>query len=390
VTLGTQRAEWLESRRAFIGGSEAPTLFDANPYSSRLALYYDKIGEGPPDTRSKPATWGTLLEPAVKSAYELQTGRRLRPGVEMATHPLYPWMGANTDAGIEPVKEYSGLGIYEGKVSFTSAKTVATLGGVVIATWAEGREPPLAAQIQGQHYLAVLTSAGFEWVGFACFMPADVLWGKGDDLVVRVDMPRNEKFIEVLCEAEYRFWHEHVLPRVPPSADGSDATLKALRYAFPKDTGRVYVMPPDVAAIAAEYKAAKAEVSAAAKRAKALGNTLRQAMGDHAYALGDGVALSYKAQQKPVPAATVLEIVEGMMGPEFRTHVEIAMDERREPNRVFKIASVKTVAKVLEQQGEAEPVERASTTQREQADDHRESAGDYMGDFKDDGSTFGD
>ena len=38
--------QWLELRRTGIGGSDAPTIVGVNPYSSRYALYLDKIGEG--------------------------------------------------------------------------------------------------------------------------------------------------------------------------------------------------------------------------------------------------------------------------------------------------------------------------------------------------------
>lgn len=353
MDVTTQRAEWLEARRAGIGGSDAATLFDANPYQSRLALYYDKIGQGVPDDgKSEAATWGTLLEPAVKAAYEMRTGRRVRAGLVMARHadPDVPLI-ANTDGTIDPVPKYSGLGVYEGKVSFQPGRTTATAGGLVIASWAEGEGPPLYHQIQGQSYLAV---TGWGWVGFACFMPDDVRFHR--DPLRQIDMPRNDRFIEVLCEASRRFWHEHVLPRVPPPADGSEATLKALRYAFPKDNGRVYIMPPNIAETAAKYREAKARESVAAKEATKFGNVLRQAMGSAAYALGEAgeekVALSYKEQRKAATVGQVLDIVEGMMGAEFRTHVEVAIEEKREPNRVFKFASVKTVEKVLESQPE--------------------------------------
>jgi putative phage-type endonuclease len=349
----TQRAEWLEARRVGIGGSDAATLFDANPYQSRLGLYYDKIGQGEPDDgKSEAAMWGTLLEPAVRAAYEMRTGRRVREGLVMARHPEpdVPLI-ANTDGTIDPVPEYSGFGVYEGKVSFQPGRTTATAGGLVIASWAEGEGPPLYHQIQGQAYLAV---SGLQWVGFACFMPDDVRFHR--DPMRRVDMQRNDRFIEVLCEEARRFWREHVLPRVPPPADGSEATFKALRYAFPKDNGRVFIMPPDVAETAAKYRAAKNRESEAEKEAKALGNVLRQAMGSAAYALGEAdgakLALSYKEQRKAATVGQVLDIVEGMMGAKFRTHVEVALDSAREPNRVFKFAAVKTVENVLESQPE--------------------------------------
>lgn len=344
------RATWLKQRRTGVGGSDSATLFGANPYSSLLALYLDKV-QGLEDEDTEPAYWGRILEPAVRQAYEEKTGRRVRPGVVMARHAELDCMIVNTDGTIDPVPEFDGCGVYEGKVTSVLTKGGKQHGDLKLLSWAEG--VPLAHEIQLQHGMAV---TGLSWGGFACLK-----MGARKDMLERVDRERNERFIVKLMERIDWFWRKHVLPRIPPKADDSEASRKALLQMHPTDNGRVYVLPSTTVQLLADYREAKADEAAAKKRAEGLGNQLRQVLGDHSFGYSDDAdtAVSYREERARLSAKDVLEVVEGMMGEAFRDQVEVALEQGRGTQRVLRQVKPARVREILEVQQEQALQKRA-------------------------------
>jgi predicted phage-related endonuclease len=101
---------WLDSRRYFIGGSEAFELLNQAQYGKgcRTTLAFRKLGVEPdfPEMREDDAILrrGRILEPLVGMLYEEQTGRRVRrPPMDEGgmpktkRHPDYSWAGVSTD-----------------------------------------------------------------------------------------------------------------------------------------------------------------------------------------------------------------------------------------------------------------------------------------------------
>src|SRR5215469_3880847 len=107
----TPHDEWLETRRSYLGGSDAFELLNREQYGKGCvrALAYRKLGAEPDypafsDEDEALLTRGRMLEPIVAELYEHQTGRKLRRsrmnehGYSIPyRHLMYPWAGVSTD-----------------------------------------------------------------------------------------------------------------------------------------------------------------------------------------------------------------------------------------------------------------------------------------------------
>lgn len=279
------RLQWLKARQAGIGGSDAAALFGVNPFQSPFALWESKITETVIDEEGSPAQyWGTKLEPAIRDAYAEKTGRVVVNGVELAKHPEFPFMLANTDGLIMPNADHDSEGTYEGKTTNVFNRR----------DWDHG--PPLYYQVQLQHYCGVL---GHTWGSIAV-----LIMGSRDPFQWN-DMEANPSFIEALQEREYDFWHRYVLPRVPPPTDGDKSTKKALAKLFPHDNGRVIILPPLAIELHEERRDIGSQLRKLEDRKEAIDNELKLAIGENSYGAildpqGKVVAgYSFREQHRP-------------------------------------------------------------------------------------------
>jgi putative phage-type endonuclease len=209
--LESNRAAWLEERRAGIGGSDAAAVVSLHPWKSPLQLYLEKRGELPQSEEETEAMfWGKALEEPIARRYCEVTGRKVRrqPIRKSGKHP---WMLANIDRQI--IGEPRGPGVYEGKTSNPWTK-IDGLEGL-----------PDHYYLQLQHYLAV---TGYEWGSCGILI--------GGQRFLWFDVERDQSTIGVLVEAEREFWRRVELGD-PPPADGSDATREMLKLLYPQDSG---------------------------------------------------------------------------------------------------------------------------------------------------------
>lgn len=327
------RTAWLEARRSGIGGSEAAIIMGVNPWQSPYSLYQDKIGAAVDDRASPAMYWGTKLEPVVRDAYCEIVGRDVKDGAVMARHSdaSLEFMLANTDGEISPVKEHDGAGVYEGK----------TTGIFTSKAWDDG--VPLYYQIQVQHYLAVL---GLSWGSVAVFIMGE------RDPFHWVDVERNDGFIAAMCDKEHAFWRDHVVPRVAPPVDGSSSTTTALKMLHPRDNGRVIFLPPAAQGWLEMRAQVSKEIKVLEETRDEMTNLARAALGGASYGIVEatGGGVSYKSQASRLSAAGVLDSVEAIAGKDVRVAVTVDVDAKRGDFRVLRVASPKTLAKMLKEQ----------------------------------------
>lgn len=208
-TKDMSREQWLSVRNGGIGSSDAAAAVGLSAYKSPLELWLEKTGrKAPNDLSEKDAVfWGTTLEPIVASVYQQRTGNKVRRVNAVLQHPEHPFMLANLDRAI------GSTGVLEIKTaSYHSAPQ-----------WEDSI--PLAYQCQVLHQLAV---TGKAWADVA------VLIGGQDFRIYRIE--RDDKKIAELIGLEAAFWR-CVQDGVPPSADGSESSARALHWMYPQDSG---------------------------------------------------------------------------------------------------------------------------------------------------------
>lgn len=245
---------WIHARMAGIGSSDAPVVAGESPYRSALELWAEKSGRVPrqePDAdQARLFRIGHLMEPVLLTLYTEATGRKTRREPRMLQHSTLPWMLASLDARV--VGEHR---IVECK--WSNARR-----------WTSGDEPvPGDVLIQVQHAMAVARAD-----------VADVVALIGPSLRI-VEVPRDDAFIADLLEIEADFWR-HVQEGVPPAADGSESTRRALARMHPRDDGTLLPATADLVGLVDELRAAKAAAKDAEDAEKSISNALRALLGD--------------------------------------------------------------------------------------------------------------
>lgn len=196
-TKDMTRAEWLEARRKGIGGSDASAIMGQNPWASPLTVYFDKVGIAPEKTESEAMRQGTDCEEVVAARFTRETGLKVKRCHKLIQHPDYPWMLANIDRQVV-CKGFVGL----------ECKTTSPFNN----TDFNGGSIPPNYYWQCQHYMAV-TGAEEWYLAVMVFSTAFHVF----------KIPRDEKAIEQLIEAERSFWLENVQAGVAPYPSGIDA-----------------------------------------------------------------------------------------------------------------------------------------------------------------------
>lgn len=207
-TVDMSRKEWLEARKNGIGGSDVSAIAGLNKWKSPVGVYLDKIGASPDeDTAGEAAYWGNVMEDIVAQEFSMRTGLKVRRRNAILKHPEHPFMLANVDRLI--------VGKREGLECKTASEYLK-------GDW-DGEEIPAAYLLQIQHYMAV---TGYEAWHIA------VLIGGNKFVYKRIE--RDEEIINYLIAIEKDFWENHVIKRVPPVFDGSDASVNLLNVLYPQ------------------------------------------------------------------------------------------------------------------------------------------------------------
>lgn len=250
------RDVWLAERRKSIGGSDASTLVDLNPYGSRMQLWLDKTGQLPPLPINSAIEWGVLLEPVVREWTARTYQVEIRPSglLRRADHPF---IHANPD-GIEFDEHGQPISGFETKQ--TSWR--------LAYQWADGQCPD-HAELQAQLCMFVTGLRRWRVVGLI----------DGRDPQVRM-VHADDALGEMLADEAAQFFADHIDPMLPPAIDGSTATDDAIRAALAHPTtGRAVVLTNELFELFRAHAAAKDAVKAAEEAERAAGSALRMALG---------------------------------------------------------------------------------------------------------------
>lgn len=183
------REQFLEQRRAGIGGSDVAPILGLSPWKTPLEVYLEKIGEADEIEDTAAMRWGRNLEPVVLQEYADVTGRLLMPS-QFVRSEAHGFMLANIDAIAS-----------DGRI--VEAKTARTAQG-----WGEPgtAEVPDHYALQVQHYM-IVTGARVADIA--------VLIAGSDFRIYTVEADAD--LHAMLIDAEREFWRR-VVERDPPAA----------------------------------------------------------------------------------------------------------------------------------------------------------------------------
>jgi putative phage-type endonuclease len=205
------RAEWLEKRKSYIGGSEAASIVGMNPYRSNVDLWELKTGrKKAEDISGNPyVRYGTNAENFLRELFTLDFPQYT---VEYAEHNMwlnseYPFAHASLDGWL--TDSYGRRGVLE-------IKTTNIQNAAMVERW--NNRIPDNYYIQVLHYLFVtgfdfaIVKAQLKWERFADQV-GDVLIKTKHYVIEREEV---EDDIAVLIDSERRFCEYLVTDTRPP------------------------------------------------------------------------------------------------------------------------------------------------------------------------------
>lgn len=245
-------------RATGIGSSEIAAILGEDPMCSALDVWLRKTGRVPDDI-SIQAQMGTRFEGPIADTfaekYQVELDR-----CTTVVHPQYPIAVATPDRRIR------------GRRTVVEAKQV---GFRMMHKWrllnGDYAAPPYV-QLQGNWQCFV---AGYEDFYIAA-------WIGGRDWYDE-HFPGDPELGGYMLEAAAKFWRDHVVADVQPTADATERARLLLERVFPKSKGTLLPATGNVMSIARDYALARKAEKEARDRKNGFGNRLRQLIGD-----GDG------------------------------------------------------------------------------------------------------
>lgn len=250
-TLNMTRDEWLMHRQKSIGGSDAPSLIELNPWSSPYTVWADKLGKIPPREDHEAMRQGRDLEAYVAERFCEATGKKVRRENNILVNPDYPFAHANIDRMI--VGEDAGL----------ECKTTSALN---MKNFKNGAYPD-TYYVQCVHYMMV--------TGCKKWYLAVLVLNK-EFMVFEIE--RDEDEIEALAKAEEEFW-KLVESETPPMTDGKQATSDTLDSIYPEsnsETVSLFGYENELA----QYVALTAQIKELEKLKDAMANKVKAFLGE--------------------------------------------------------------------------------------------------------------
>lgn len=261
------RQSFLEARRSGIGSSDSPRLAGVSPFGGPLQVWEEKVGPVE-DEQTTPQRWGLAFEDAIVKAWAVGSGQRIRRS-PMRRSKSHPHLIANPDREVL------------GESALVEVKMVPFRA----EDWGDPpSEVPDYTRVQALHQLAV---TGRQRV----YVPA--LFRLGHEPVEYV-VERNERAIAEILTMGEEFWRDHVVPKVAPPPDGSDASRRSLLRRHPVDDGSEITATIELAAVVDQYLQARVIVAQAGDRKDELENIIRDAMGDASVLLAPEARITYK------------------------------------------------------------------------------------------------
>jgi putative phage-type endonuclease len=212
LPAGAPEADWHAARRTGVGGSDVAAILGMDSHGGALRVWLEKTGQARPghDARlERAARRGRALEGLVAEFFAEDSGLTVLASPGTLHHVDHPHWIANPDRlTVAPDRQSRDeLGVLECKTrTWRSAR---------IENW-HGDEAPDGPSLQAHWYLTV---TGYRHAYIAGLIDDELTWFR---------LERDDELCGLLADAVDRFWHDHVLPGIPPKPDGTEATTELL------------------------------------------------------------------------------------------------------------------------------------------------------------------
>ena len=261
--------DWLQMRKAGIGGSDCAAAVGLSRWKSPFQLWSEKTDRIVPTKAGEAAYWGSVMEPILRA----EVAKRMLEA-EVRECPFFlrskehPYMLANIDGYVRENGSFSCLEI----------KTANAFAAV--QDWQNGL--PIEYYCQVMHYMAV--------TGMASAYVA-VLIGGNTFEIQKYD--RDEDMIQHIIQMEEHFWYEYMLKDTPPEATAKDNEFMCQLY--PKAAAEKQIeLPAEAKDILTDYERANHNLTVA-KEAKEMAEArLKALLQDAEVGVIEGYKISWK------------------------------------------------------------------------------------------------
>jgi len=266
-TNGMSEEEWVQHRRAGIGGSDLGGILGVSPYSSPLSIWLAKV-EGYQKPVGRAAHRGRMCEAWISDEAAKRNGWKVKRVNAILQHPEHHWMLANIDRIIVAPE----LAISEIKmINSTSREKMVLESGVLPEH-----------ELQCRWYMAVLD------IG-KCYITYDLPNNDPIDILITRDL----EFEEHAISACRNFW-ELVESNQPPALDGSEDAGEWLKRRFNNPTEGHVDLPTEAAFLALQYQSAHNTIREAETTKELAKQKLEVMLGNKTWGRVDGYEISWK------------------------------------------------------------------------------------------------
>ncbi len=277
--------ESLALRRTLITATDASAICGVNPWRTAHDVYVDKVcDDGEPRRETFRMRKGNYLEQlGIEWLREEVSPFGVQAcGDTTRVHPILTWLGATPDAIVLDVDAHYAVG------------EIKTAGLGTAADWDDEDGDPIVPD-----YYAVQVAVQMGVVGVSRAYVVAMLDTEPEPRLYEV--AHDEDLWLAIVEQCQRFREDHVLARVAPDVDGSEASRRMLRALFKRErTSDLIAAGPDAEALARAYFEAKRVADEADARKKEAEAKLCALIGEAKGVRGDGwrAAWSYVDPQE--------------------------------------------------------------------------------------------
>ena len=261
--------DWLQMRKAGIGGSDCAAAVGLSRWKSPFQLWSEKTDRIVPTKGGEALYWGSLMEPILRNEFAKRTNLEVKECPFFLRSKEHKYMLANIDGYVKNE---------DGSFSVLEIKTA---NAYAVQDWQDGLPIEYFAQIM--HYM-VVTGMSSAYVA--------VLLGGNEFRIQKYD--RDEEMIQHIVQMEEHFWYEYMLKDTPPEATAKDNEL--LGQLYPKSKEKAIEMPAKATDVLADYEKACKDLTLAKEAKEEAEAKLKMMLADAEV----GIIANYKISWKNV------------------------------------------------------------------------------------------